>query len=424
MKVTTFTDVMIRKLKPENKKYVRGEGNGFTVRVMPSGAKTWLYAYAFDGKRRELSLGCYPEVTLETARGKFEDARKQVKNGIDPLAEKKEAAEARRSELTFDQLAMEYLANNVEGQLVEKSVYYIKRILLGTGKAGAVDDFKGWRERKVSSITCEEASKLLKTVAARSPAAARNLLRTARPMFGYALPRGMVRANPFILADVKSFLSKPVRSKLDPTFKSRTLSEDEIRHLWKSLQAGMGSRESKDALRLMLLTGQRPSEVLGLNSSEIAGNWWTLPKDRTKARLDVNRTDHTVYLVPESLQIIGTKSGLIFESPLENQPIAINALGHMLRKNDYFGLPPWGAHDLRRTCRTFMSDIDGITTNAAEAILNHAKEGTARNYDQHKYRRQIENALTLWRDKLVEIIGGPLFPELPENVIPIKRAKA
>jgi integrase len=423
MKVTTFTDIMIRKLRPEEKKYVRGEGNGFTVRVMPSGAKTWLYAYTFDGKRRELNLGFYPEVTLETARRKFEDARKQVKNGIDPLTEKKAVAEARRSELTFDQLAKEYVANNVEGQLVDNSVYYIKRILFSTGKAGAVDDFKDWRERKVSSITCEEASKLLKTVAARSPAAARNLLRTARPMFGYALPRGMVRANPFILADVKSFLSKPVRSKLDPTFKNRTLSEDEIRHLWKSLSDGKGSRESKAALRLMLLTGQRPSEVLGLNSSEIAGNWWTLPKDRTKARLDVNRIDHTVYLVPESLQIVGTKSGLIFESPLENQPIAINALAHMIRKNDYFGLPPWGAHDLRRTCRTFMSDIDGITTNAAEAVLNHAKEGTARNYDQHKYRRQIESALTLWRDKLVEIIGGPLVPELPGNVIPITRGK-
>lgn len=40
MKVTTFTDTMIKKLKPEDKKYVRGEGNGFTIRVMPSGVKT------------------------------------------------------------------------------------------------------------------------------------------------------------------------------------------------------------------------------------------------------------------------------------------------------------------------------------------------------------------------------------------------
>jgi len=71
-----------------------------------------------------------------------------------------------------------------------------------------------------------------------------------------------------------------------------------------------------------------------------------------------------------------------------------------------------------------MSDIDGITANAAEAILNHAREGTKRNYDHHRYQRQIENALTLWRDKLVEIIGGPLVPEMPAKVIPITRKTA
>ena len=44
MKVTIFTDTMIRKLKPDAKKFIRSEGNGFTIRVMPSGAKTWLYS--------------------------------------------------------------------------------------------------------------------------------------------------------------------------------------------------------------------------------------------------------------------------------------------------------------------------------------------------------------------------------------------
>lgn len=63
MKVITFTDLMVRKLKPEEKKYVRGEGNGFTVRIMPSGVKTWLYVYNFDGRRREMNLGIYPEVS-------------------------------------------------------------------------------------------------------------------------------------------------------------------------------------------------------------------------------------------------------------------------------------------------------------------------------------------------------------------------
>jgi hypothetical protein len=133
-------------------------------------------------------------------------------------------------------------------------------------------------------------------------------------------------------------------------------------------------------------------------------------------------------MVPEVLSILGTKTGLYFQSPkkvvppAKPEPIAINAIGHMLRANNYFGLAPWGANDLRRTCRTFMSDIDGITANAAEAILNHAKEGVEKNYNHHDYQRQIEKGLTLWRDKLVEIVGEPLVPALPDNVFIFREA--
>ena len=49
MKKTTFTDTMIRKLKPAETKIRISEGNGFTIRVMPTGLKTWLYLYSIEG---------------------------------------------------------------------------------------------------------------------------------------------------------------------------------------------------------------------------------------------------------------------------------------------------------------------------------------------------------------------------------------
>jgi len=438
MEARMFTDRQIRNMKPGSKIKDTREGLGFGIRVKPDGTKIFFYGYdsPVTGKRRFLTLGEYPELSLEDARIKHGEAFKTVKGGGDPLEVAQQELEVRKAELTFDEVAKGYIAENVEGQLVDNSVYTIKRILLAVGKNGAptpLDDFKDWRSRKVSTISTEDAAKLLKAICTRSPASARNIIKTARPMFTYALARKMVQTNPFILAGVKSFLSKPVQRMLEPTVKTRTLSEDEIRYLWGALSTAKADTGTTDALRLMLLTGQRPSEVLGLHSDEITGNWWTLPKERAKARLDKNRVDHNIFLVPEALQLIGTKKGFIFVSPVKNkagspvdeEPIAINSVGHMIEENNgYFGLSPWGAHDLRRTCRTFMSDIDGITAKAAEATLNHAKEGTMKNYDHHKYLRQIENALTLWRDKLVEIIGGPLVPELPANVIPITRKTA
>lgn len=442
MKVT-FDDLTIKNIKSADKNFdcMASKEPGFGLRVHSSGTKTFFFQYKIDGQRRYMALGNYPTTTLKKARedynaelAKVKALRRGSKDGVDPVLQKKlkseirsQEEEARRKEYTFDQLAKEYIKNNVEGQLTDKSIYDIKRVLLGAAKEDSIDDFSSWRSLKASTITTEDAAQLLKIVSKRSEAAARNIIKTTRPMFGYALPRGIVTTNPFILSSIKSYLSKPFQSKLQPTIKNRTLTEDEIKHFWKSLRTSKGSPESKNALRIMLLTGQRPSEVLGLRSSEIKDNWWTLPKERTKARLDKNRMDHMIFMVPEALRILGTKTGIYFESPLipeppqERQPIAINALGHMIRANNYFGLPPWGAHDLRRTCRTFLSDIDGITANAAEATLNHAKEGTKKNYDHHDYRRQIENALTLWRDKLVEIVGESLIPTLSDNVIDISR---
>lgn len=454
MRRIVFTDPAIRNLKPEGKQYYcMAEGEkGFGLIVYPSGSITFIYKYKIDGTQKLLKLGEYQSVTsknsmrLKDAReeyvkasSKVKDLRKGNADGVDPVLLKKLKAEirtkeedARRKEYTFDQLAREYIANNVEGQLTDKSVYDIKRVLLGAAKDDSIDDFKVLRSRKASSITTEDVAQLLKTVSSRSAASARNIVKTCRPMFGYGLARGMIQSNPFILISIKSFLSKPVQVKLAPSIKSRILSRDEIKHLWKALSAGKGSTASKNALRIMLLTGQRPSEVLGLQSDEISDSWWTLPKERTKARLDKNRKDHSVFLVDEALRIIGTKKGYIFESPdikIDDsgteifKPIAINAIGHMLRANNYFALAPWGAHDLRRTCRTYLSDIDGISANAAEAILNHARTGVIANYDHHDYQRQIEKALTLWRDKLVEIIGEQLVAAMPDNVISISEGR-
>lgn len=440
-----FDDPTVRNLKPAESAYdcmAKGE-TGFGIRVHPTGTMTFFFQYKIAGQRRFLSLGNYHDTKLKDARSAYEAERVKVKalrrgsaDGVDPVLQKKLRAETlakeetkRRQACTFDELAKDYIADNVEGQVVDRSLYDIKRVLLGNGKDGSIDDFKGLRNRTAASITFEDVSKLLKKVAGRSAASARNLIKSARPMFAYAVARKITPINPFEMHKVNTFLPKAVKSNLKATVKNRTLDDAEIKTLWKALSGqAVGGDKAKDALRLLLLLGQRPTEVLGMNSHEISGNWWTLPKERTKARLDKQRRDHVVFLVSEALTMLGDKKGFIFESRNKSsegvkEHISVNALGNMIRKNKYFGLAPWGAHDLRRTVRTYMSDIDGISAKAAEAVLNHAAEGTKKNYDHHKYQRQIENALTLWRDRLVEIIGEPLVKSLPGNVISIDKAR-
>jgi hypothetical protein len=70
-----FTDVYLRKLKPESRKVYISEVDGFTLRIMPSGLMNWLYIYTMDGKRRELNMGRYPEISLAKARERHAQSR-------------------------------------------------------------------------------------------------------------------------------------------------------------------------------------------------------------------------------------------------------------------------------------------------------------------------------------------------------------
>ena len=177
-KSTMFTDTMIRKLKPEDKKYTRSEGNGFSLRVWPSGLKTWLYVFAFGEKRREMNLGSYPEVTLEAARGKFEDARRKLKNGIDPMAEMENEAEELRTAPSVAMLADEY---------IEKWARPNKKSWMGDKRLLDVEVVPKWGKRKAKDVRRREVVLLLEGIAKRAPVMANRTRALLSKLFNFAL---------------------------------------------------------------------------------------------------------------------------------------------------------------------------------------------------------------------------------------------
>lgn len=88
-----FTDRYIKSLKPKSQMFQVREGRGFAIRILPSGVKIWYYIYNFQGKRRQLNLGNYPDVSLEEAHSKFRAAVDLVASGIDPMVPQKATPE-------------------------------------------------------------------------------------------------------------------------------------------------------------------------------------------------------------------------------------------------------------------------------------------------------------------------------------------
>jgi hypothetical protein len=262
--------------KPESKiKDIRG-GHGFGIRVKPDGAKIFFYGYnsPVTGARRFLTLGEYPGLTLEAARILHGDAYKVVKAGGDPLEAKQQEHEERAKAPTVKLLCEEYISRHAKP--FKRSWETDERILNR-------EIIPAWGNRKAADIVKRDVVLLLEKIVDRgSPIMANNTFAVIRKMFNFAVERD-------ILPHTPCYGVKPPAPKVA---RERVLTEAEIKTVWNSLDGCAMSAEIKNALRLILITAQRPGEVMGMHTSEIDGEWWTIPAERAK-----NKKTHRVYKV-------------------------------------------------------------------------------------------------------------------------------
>jgi len=95
-RVIPLSDLQLSKAKPQNKQYSLFDGGGLFILVTPSGGKLWRFKYRFEGRDKLISFGGYPEVSLQEARKRRDEAKTQIANGIDPLEARKAPTPLRR----------------------------------------------------------------------------------------------------------------------------------------------------------------------------------------------------------------------------------------------------------------------------------------------------------------------------------------
>lgn len=97
-----LTDATTDKAEPGEKRYTLTDGHGLFLLVHPRGGKWWRLNYRIGGKRKTLALGVYPDVSLADARMAREDARRLVRQGVDPATVKREAKARQKAERLAD----------------------------------------------------------------------------------------------------------------------------------------------------------------------------------------------------------------------------------------------------------------------------------------------------------------------------------
>lgn len=198
-----------------------------------------------------------------------------------------------------------------------------------------------------------------------------------------------------------------------PKARDRTLKDEEIVAFWKA--AEQERPEFSAALKLLLLTGQRLSEVTDMRRSELSDDLtiWTIPGERTK-----NHKEHVVPLSPLARKILASTpaaSDLVFSVTGGRTPIIINTY---LRDRlvAATGGDGWRIHDLRRTCATEMARLK-VEPHVIEAVLNHmsgpAKVGIAGIYNKWAYLPEKTAALARWATYVAGLIEGNAAKVVP-----------
>jgi integrase len=412
MKKFKLTNTSILKLpfaaKGKQVDYLDSEVKGFGVRV--SATTKRYFVRSLIGRRRvRVMLNSASLVSAEEARSEAKIKLGLMESGIDPNEEKRakqREEEARLLDPTIKDLVQEY---------IEKYAKVKKKTWAEDRRCLEKDIIPRWGRKKAKDIRRRDVKLLLQGIVDRgSPIQANNTLEKIRKMFNFAIDEEIIEFTPCYMVKMPSTRKH----------KDRVLSEDEITTFWDGLDMATMSDEIKRALKLILVTGQRPGEVIGMHSSEIDGQWWTIPVERAK-----NGKANRVYLTELALELIGTKQGFIFETPTGGKSIGVNAVSCAVRRNfirpddeqsehsiNKTIMQAWTPHDLRRTAATEISKL-GFADEIIDAVLNHRKRGVIAIYNRNKYDSEKRLALEAWARKLHGIIIGTETAK----VIPLRR---
>jgi integrase len=323
--------------------------------VQPGGSRSWILRYQIDGRRRDLGLGPYPEVGLARAREKALEARRIVKDGRDPLAERSRAAF-----LTFQAAAAALIASKRPGWRNAKHAAQWTSTLA----AYAYPKLGGFDVRAVDTATVLE---VLRPIWTTKPETASRLRQRIEAVLDYAAVVGARSGeNPARWrGHLDHLLPKPGKVR---AVKHHTALD------WREAPAFLAELERREglaakALAFTILTAARSGEVRGMTWGEVdrVPAVWTVPASRIKAG-----KEHRVPLTPAALALLGEPGeaeALVFPSPTKAaSPLSDMTLAAVLKR---MGRGDLTVHGFRSTFRDWAGEATAHPREVIEAALAH-----------------------------------------------------
>lgn len=389
-----LTDVFIRALKSDGTSQKHADGGGLYLYISSTGGKLWRMDYRFAGKRKTLSFGAYPIVSLKDARSRRDAAKELLAQGIDPGEQKKEAkavatAVKREQAATFETVAREWYAKKT----IAFSSGHQKKILSRLEKQlfphiGGIPFAKLEPADVLSAVRHAEERGAIET-AHRLAQLAGQVCRYAR-LVGFAkydVAAGLVEALPPVQTEHYASITEP----------------KEIGALLRAIDGYQGDISTRYALRLMPYVFVRSGELRGAKWQEFAIETaeWVIPAGRMKMK-----RPHIVPLARQAVSLLSALreysggEGLVFPSPFSaSRCISDMALLNALRRLGY-DKEQMTIHGFRTMASTLLNE-QGYRSDVIEAQLAHGEKNAIRDaYNRAEYLPERRRMMQEWADYL------------------------
>lgn len=342
-----FTKAFICSLNPaeKGKRYMVYDNkcSSLAVRITDKGNKSFVIQTRFEGRVIKITLGKYPNLSIEQARKKYIKILNEIENGINP----NDILKNKRQEYTFGKLFKEYMERY--SKIYKKSWKYDEREIPRFSRC--------WFKRKISNISTQEIRKLHDSIRVENGLyQANRMYERIRAMYNKAIEWGYIKENPAV--GVKKFKEKK---------RERFLLPAEIKSFFKSLELEE-NKVVKDYFKILLFTGARKTNVLAMRWDEIDFDRriWRIPETKNGESLEVPLIDYAI----EVLNNIDKTNEWVFPSKTSKKGHFSDPKRPWKRILERAGIKDLRIHDIRRTLGSYQA-ITGSSLSIIGRSLGH-----------------------------------------------------
>ncbi|HVC28430.1 MAG TPA: integrase arm-type DNA-binding domain-containing protein [Gammaproteobacteria bacterium] len=379
------------------------DGGGLYLHVQQSGSRYWRMKYYWGSKERVLALGVFPAVSLAEARTRHADAKKQLRDGLDPATVRQNVKrDARKDEAAaFPVVAEAWLTFKRQSWAPEtyrKARYVIDAYLIPPLK-----------HISITMLTTKQAADALQPIAAAAP----SLAEKARVYLGGIVQYAIQRE----LRDDGRLLS--LRGIFPAHRAGHVPAATDPKEVTALVQAidNYPSIIMRRALTLTMLTAMRPGVVASAKWEHVdmqAGEW-SVPAELMKTQ-----RPHIVPLPKQALAVLKAMQALTGDDDYVFPAISRQKTPHLHRDAMSKALREMGfqgrhaTHGFRGMLRTVARERLGVDSDVLEAQLAHAKKGAvAQAYDRTTFSEERRRVMQAWADYLDLLRTGSKGKVLP-----------